>query len=103
MAKLFAGDPVGDMEIAKRLIARHPDMDFAVLDKIAADRRQPQSGRIAAIYTLGFTDDTGVSQATLTRIASDVNEPEAVRDHATCPPQPGKWDRFRHQLTQPSR
>lgn len=82
MAELFTGDPVEDMEIAKHLIARYPDVDIAFLGAIAADRQQPESARIAAIYTLGFTDDARVSQAVLSRIASDVTEPEEVRDHA---------------------
>jgi hypothetical protein len=59
MAKLFTGDPVEDVEIAKRLIARYPDVDIAALMAIADDQTQPQSARFAAIYTLGFTDAAG--------------------------------------------
>jgi hypothetical protein len=82
MGTLFTGDPIEDMEIAKGLIAKHPHVDFSSLIAIASDRRQPLSARIAAIYTLGFTDDGGVSCATLSRILGTPDEPEEVRDHA---------------------
>ena len=78
----FTGDPVEDMEIAKGLIAKHPHVDFASLIAIAADRRQPLSARIAAIYTLGFTDDDGVRYTMLSRILDTSDEPAEVRDHA---------------------
>ncbi len=82
MNTILSGDPIEDMETAKRLIARHPDVDFAKLIAILSDRGQPRSARIAAIYALGFTDDNGVSHAALTHILGDAGEPADVRDHA---------------------
>jgi|SRR5882672_8736309 len=80
---MFTGDPVEDMEIAKRLIGQYPDVDFRSLMAIASDQRQPQSARIAAIYTLGFTDEQRLSRAALTQISGDPREPADVRDFAT--------------------
>jgi hypothetical protein len=82
MGTIFSGDPVQDMEIAKRLIARHPNLDIAQLVTLASDRSQPEAARIAAIYTLGFTDDEGQSRGTLTHILNSANESEGVKDHA---------------------
>ena len=83
MTKIFTGDPEEDMEIAKRLIAKFPDLDLAELIAIATDQTQPHSARIAAIYTLGFTDDDGLSNPALTRISTDTKEPADVRDYAS--------------------
>jgi hypothetical protein len=80
--RLFTGDPIEDMEIAKALIAKHPDVDLDPLIAIAADRQQPISARIAAIYTLGMTDDHGRSRSTLTRLANDQGERPEIKDHA---------------------
>jgi HEAT repeat protein len=79
---IFTGEPVEDMEIAKRLIGQFPRVDYASLMAIAADQRQPQSARIAAIYTLGLTDEKRQSQATLRHISGNPREPADVRDHA---------------------
>ncbi len=79
---IFTGEPIEDMEIAKRLIGKYPDVDFASLMAIARDRTQPQSARIAAIYTLGLTDERRRSQAILQHISGDPREPTEVRDHA---------------------
>lgn len=79
----FSGDPVDDMEIAKQLIAQHPNVNLSELISIATDQTQPQSARIAAIYTLGFVDDDELSTLALTRILNDADEPADVRDHAT--------------------
>ena len=83
MNVIFGGDPVEDMEVAKRLIGDHPNINFADLISVAVDRNQPVSARIAAIYTLGFTDDEGVSISALSRIVSDPDEPDDVKEHAT--------------------
>ncbi len=83
MTMIFSGHPVEDMETAKRMIANHPNVDLPDLIAIASDRTQPRSARIAAIYTLGFTDDHGISGAALAHIASNTEEPDDVRDHAT--------------------
>lgn len=79
---IFTGELVEDMEIAKRLIGQYPQVDIRSLMEIASDPRQPQSARIAAIYTLGFTDERRLSQDLLTRIAADSTEPDDVRDYA---------------------
>jgi hypothetical protein len=79
----FSGHPVEDMEIAKRLIGNYPNVDLPALLAIATDRTQPRSARIAAIYTLGFTDDHRISCAALAQIVDNTDEPDAVRDHAT--------------------
>ncbi len=79
---IFSGEPVEDMEIAKRLIAQHPNLDFRALTAIAADQTQSRSARIAAIYTLGFTDDDGRSISALMRIVGNGDEPDDVKDHA---------------------
>ncbi len=82
MNSIFNGDFAEDMETAKRLIKRHPHVDFPALMAIAADQTEPDSVRIAAIYTLNFTDDHGVSRALRARIAEDADEPAEIRDHA---------------------
>jgi hypothetical protein len=79
---MFTGEPVEDMEIAKRLIGQYPHVDFASLMAIASDRTQPLSARIAAIYTLGFTDERRQSQVILGRISGNPSEPAVVRDYA---------------------
>jgi hypothetical protein len=79
---IFSGDPVEDMEIAKRLIGKHPNVDVHQLLSIATDKTQPQSARIAAIYTLGFTDDAGMSRMALTQIVSNTGETSDIKDHA---------------------
>jgi hypothetical protein len=77
---LFSGDFGEDIETAKRLIATHPNVNLSQLMAIASDPQQPQSARIASIYTLGFTDDHGTSRAML---AGLINDPDAaIRDHA---------------------
>lgn len=70
------------MEVAKRLIAQHPDIDIPGLIAIAEDCTAPHSARTAAIYALGMTDDQGLSRATLARIEADADRPADVRDHA---------------------
>ena len=77
---LFTGDLGKDIEIAKRLIAAYPKVDLRQLMTIAGDPQQPASARIASIYTLGFTDDHGVSKTVLARLVSDANA--GIRDHA---------------------
>lgn len=79
---IFTGDPVEDMEIAKRLIGKYPNVDLRSLILIAANRTEAPWVRIAAIYTLGFTDDKGLSKTVLTRIIADDAEPANVKDHA---------------------
>lgn len=79
----FSGDPVEDIEIAKRLIARYPDVDVGNLIRIAADQALPDCSRVAAIYTLGFVDDNARSRATLSQIAANKNEPASIIDHAS--------------------
>jgi hypothetical protein len=78
----FSGDFVADIETAKRLIAAYPNVDLHLLMSIAGDPQQPESSRIASIYTLGFTDDHGISKSTLVGLASDPNESHGIRDHA---------------------
>jgi hypothetical protein len=82
MTMIFSGHPVEDMETAKRMIANYPNVDLTDLIAVATDRTQPRSARIAAIYTLGFTDDHGISSAALARIVGNTDEPDDVRDHA---------------------
>ena len=77
----FNGDPFEDMETAKRLIAQHPNLDLASVIAVAADKAQPGSARIAAIHTLCFADDHGLSRDVLTRILNDTAEPNDVKDH----------------------
>lgn len=79
----FTGDFVEDIEIAKRLIAAHPKVNLRQLMTIADDHKHTESARIASIYTLGFTDDHGVSKAILARLAHDPAESFDIRDHAT--------------------
>ena len=78
----FTGNLLDDMEFAKRLIGDYPNVDLAALTAIAADQSEPTSARVAAIYTLGYTDDAGLSEAILARIADDVSEPAEIIDHA---------------------
>jgi hypothetical protein len=78
----FTGNFGEDIEIAKRLIAAHPKINLRQLMTIAADPQQPESARIAAIYTLGFTDDHGVSKMVLARLAADASASPGIRDHA---------------------
>jgi hypothetical protein len=80
---IFSGNDIEDMEIAKRLIANHANVNLSKLIAIAKDRAQPQSARIAAIYTLGFTDDNGLSRSTLIQISQNSNEPAEIREYAT--------------------
>ena len=79
----FVGDLVADIETAKRLISHYPRVDLSMLLQVATDRHQPVPARVAAIYTIGFTDDDGVSGPVLARIVTNPMEPELVRDHAT--------------------
>ncbi len=46
---MFTGDAVEDMEIAKKMIAKYPDVEIGERIVIAADQRQPLSARVAAI------------------------------------------------------
>jgi hypothetical protein len=78
----FSGEFGADVETAKRLIAAYPNVDIRRLMSIAGDPRQPQSSRIASIYTLGFTDDHGISKSTLAGLASDPHESHDIRDYA---------------------
>lgn len=78
----WTGDPVDDIETAKRMIARHPNVDLPDLLATAADRAAPHSARIVSIWTLGFVDAAGVSRELLARLADDPTEPPDVRDHA---------------------
>ena len=82
MSAMFSGDSIEDMEIAKRLIARYPHLDLVPIIAIASNREQPASARIAAIYTLGFTDDNGMSLGVLRSILGASDEPLSIRDHA---------------------
>ena len=79
----FVGNLVADIETAKGLIGRYPRIDLSMLLQVATDRHQPVPARVAAIYTLGFTDDDGVSGPVLAWIVMNSMEPELVRDHAT--------------------
>jgi len=79
---LFSGDFAADIETAKSLIAAYPNVNLHQLMTIAGDPQQPQSSRIASIYTLGFTDDHGLSKTTLVSLAGDLNESPGIRDHA---------------------
>ena len=78
----FTGDFEEDIEIAKRLIAAHPKVNLRQLMTIADDRKHSESARIASIYTLGFTDDHGISKTILARLAHDPAESHDIRDHA---------------------
>ena len=64
---MFTGDPGEDMEIAKRLIGQFPHVDYRSLMAVASDETQPPSARIAAIYTLGFTDEQRLSRTMLSQ------------------------------------
>ena len=79
---IFCGDPIEDMETAKRLTGAYPYSDIGSLATTAADQGAPHSARIAAVYVLGFTHDDLRTRETLTRIIDDAGEPEDVRDHA---------------------
>lgn len=78
----FTGDLVSDMETAKALIGRPDQVDIPSLISIATNTFLLPSARIAAIYTLGFTDDSYISGDSLVHILSDeANNPE-VRAYA---------------------
>jgi hypothetical protein len=78
----FTGDFGADIGIAKQLLAKHPKVNLRRLLAIADDAQQPESARVAAIYTLGYTDDHGVSKTILVRLAHDQTVSEPIRDHA---------------------
>ena len=78
----WTGDTVEDMEIAKAVIAQHPNVDVVGLIAAASDRLAPHSARLASIYTLGFTDDQGLSRMALAAIRDDPGEDPDLRDHA---------------------
>ena len=79
---MFTGDPGEDMEIAKRLIGQFPHVDYRSLMAVASDETQPPSARIAAIYTLGSTDEQRLSRTMLTQISGNAGERADVRDYA---------------------
>jgi HEAT repeat protein len=70
-----------DMELAKALIGRYPDVDVDALMSAATDQSKPTSARVAAIYALGFVDDDRRSVDTLARIMATDADP-LCRDHA---------------------
>lgn len=82
MGILWTGDPVNDMEIAKNVVARHPDVDLFGLMFSAANPAAPHSARIAATWCLGFVDDAGRSSELLLRIVADDTAPPDLRKHA---------------------
>lgn len=81
-ATVFRGNFSEDMEIAKHLINQFPNVDLSMLTAIARDTNQPESSRVAAIYTLGFTDDQGRSRSVLSGIIGDAHQSDIVKDYA---------------------
>ena len=78
---ILRGDPTEAIEAAKRIIVN----DSATADAlagIAGDKDRNMWSRIAAIYALGFIDDTSTSGAVLVGILADRNETDECRSHA---------------------
>lgn len=79
---ILAGEPVEAMEAAKRLAAQNNPHHIPTLVAIAANKGLPMWPRIAALWTLGLTDDDRVSVPALKRIIADEKEGEQIKDYA---------------------
>jgi hypothetical protein len=79
---ILGSDPVEVMEAAKRLVDQHNPRHVETLVLIASTKTPRLWSRIAALWTLGFIDDDGISVPDLQRIAEDDSEPAEIKDHA---------------------
>ena len=79
---LINSDPITSMEIAKQIISRKIFANPNDLIKIASNRDFNKWSRIAAIYTLGFSDDDKQIREVIRRILEDVRDNIDIRAHA---------------------
>jgi HEAT repeat protein len=79
---LTSGDPVENMETAKKVIGGDADIDNVTLSKVAENKSLGKWPRIAAIYALGFAAGAAGYAGLFRRILSDEREDPEIRSHA---------------------
>ena len=81
--EFFGNNFAENMENAKRLVARHKKSDLLYIIDTAANVCKCDAARIAAVYTLGFIDDNGLSRAMLKDIINNASTSCELKDRAT--------------------